>query len=142
MYYIKPIMSQDPYDCGLCSIKMLLAFYGKEYMPFCGLERDPEGTTAKAIMSCGEKHGLDMRAYRASAEDVILQDRPAIILWDYIHWCVYCGKGRGKRVYICDSLIGRYVITESAFTEHFSGIEITNGEPHDIMTVHKCTFRA
>ena len=137
MYDVKPITSPKQVDCGPTCLKMLLAYYGQEVdldqlIQECNTRLI--GCTAKDVLRVGRDHGLDMRAYKEAAEDLLKQDRPAIIWWLYKHFCVFCGLNDEGRVVICNPDLGRYSMTPGTFASFYTGIAITNGEPQDLPT--------
>ena len=135
MFDVKPITSIKPTDCGPVSLQMLLAYYGinvdlETLSRECNI--DIAGCTAKDVMEAGRLHGLDMRAYKESSEDVLKQDRPSIVWWKYFHFCVCCGLDDNGNVVICNPNRGRYAISKSLFKAFYSEVAITNGEPQDL----------
>ncbi len=67
-----------------------------------------------------------------SADELIRQDRPAVIWWRYGHWCVFCGQDDQGRVVICNPDRGRYGIDPGSFASLYSGVALFNGEPEPL----------
>lgn len=116
-------------------MKMLLSYYGID-AGIDNLTRECNttpitGCTFADMLRCGRKYGLDMRAYRMDAEELIRQDRPSIAWWDHNHAVVCCGMD-GSRVIVCDPSGGQYRLTPYLFEQFYSGICIFNGEPEDL----------
>ena len=135
MFDVKLITSPKQVDCGPTCLKMLLAYYGQEVELDTLIEECNTrliGCTAKDVLRVGRDHGLDMHVYKEDAEDLIRQDRPAIIWWLYSHFCVFCGLNDEGRVVICNPDLGRYSMTPNTFASFYCGIALTNGEPHDL----------
>ena len=71
------------------------------------------------------------------ADELVRQDRPAIINWKYRHWCVFAGRDEDGRVSVCNPDIGRFRMSEETFKSFFTGLDshpgqgvaLTNGEP-------------
>lgn len=135
MYDVTPITSDIERDCGPTCLKMLLAYYGED-VPLSDLTRECKvgivGCSGADLLRAGRVHGLDMKAFQMDAEDLIRQDRPAIIWWKYTHWCVMCGKDNDGNVVICNPDRGRFGIDPESFAVLYTGIAIFNGEPNDL----------
>ena len=135
MYDVIPVTSKKPTDCGATSLKMLLAWYGldvslEELIAACRTRI--VGCSAADLLRVGKSRGLDMKAYQMSADELIRQDRPAIIWWRYNHWCVMCGRDDQGRVVICNPDRGRYGIDQGSFAALYSGAALFNGEPEPL----------
>lgn len=140
MFDVEPITSQKPYDCGPTCLQMLLAYYGTD-VPLDTLIEECHvgvaGCTGADILRAGRLHGLDMQCYSIDADELVRQDRPAIVSWKYNHWVVFCGRDDDGRVAICNPDIGRFRMSEGTFKSFFTGLDdypgqgvaITNGEP-------------
>lgn len=136
MFDVTPITSAKSVDCGPTALKMLLAYYGQD-VPLDDLIRECKtrlyGCSAADIKRVGTAHDLDMIAYKMDADELIKQDRPAIIWWKYCHWCVFCGKDDSGRVVICNPDRGRYGLDVESFSTMYTGVSLFNGEPHDLL---------
>lgn len=135
MYDITPVTSRRELDCGPTCLKMLLSYYGvdvdlKTLIKECG--ESVWGCTGADIMRAGRLHGLDMGAWRIDAEELVRQDRPAIVWWRKNHWCVLCGLDEDGKAVVCNPDRGRYRMSVESFTSLFAGVAITNGEPCDL----------
>lgn len=135
MFDVKPITSERPNDCGATCLKMLLDYYGIE-VPLAELIKDCNtriiGCSGKDILVAGRKHGADMTAWKMDAEELVKQDRPAIIHWKYCHWVVFCGKDDDGNIVICNPDRGRYKMSYGIFESFFTDYVLANGEPHDL----------
>ena len=136
MYDVIPETSLNALDCGPTCLKMLLAYYGQEVdldtlIKECNVRL--VGCSAGDIIRVGKLHGLDaMVAYYMDADEVIRQDRPSIVHWKYLHWCICCGQDDNGNVVICNPDRGRYRMSKALFTSFYSGVAIFNGEPSDL----------
>lgn len=140
MFDVEPITSQKPYDCGPTCLQMLLAYYGSDVPLDTLIEEchvDIAGCTGADILRAGRLHGLDMQSWSIDADELVRQDRPAIVSWKYNHWVVFCGRDDDGRVAICNPDIGRFRMSEETFASFFTGLDshpgqgiaLTNGEP-------------
>ena len=135
MFDVKPITSSKRTDCGPTCLKMLLDFYGIEV----SLEQLTEecnariiGCTGADLLRVGRAHGLDMRAYQMDAAELLRQDRPAIIWWQYNHFVVYAGQDDKGNAVICNPDRGRFGIDPGTFCARYAGVAIFNGDPEPI----------
>lgn len=136
MFDVVPVTSPRENDCGPTCLKMLLAYYGID-VPLEDLISECNtrliGCTAKDILRVGRAHGLDnMAAFSETAEDVMTQDRLAIIWWMYNHFVVFCGIDDDGKVVICNPDRGRYRISKGVFKSLYTKIAICNGKPQDL----------
>ena len=144
MFDVKPVTSEKPFDCGPTCLAMLLDYYGIE-VPLdqltkeCGLSL--AGSTASDLMRVARLHGLeDVQCFSMDAEELVRQDRPAIVHWKFGHWIVFAGTDEAGRVSICNPDMGRYRMSAETFKTYFTGLEshpgqgvaIFNGDPHDL----------
>lgn len=147
MYDVIPVTSPRETDCGATCLKMLLDYYGID-VPLDQLTEELEtrliGCTAADIMRVARAHGLDdVQSYSIDADELVRQDRPAIIHWKYNHWCVFCGCDDEGRVSIANPDRGRFRMSFGTFATLFTGLDdrpdqgvaIFNGEPHDLQLV-------
>ena len=132
MYDVTPFASSKSVDCGACSMKMLLSYYGID-VDIDTLIKECNttiiGCTGKDLLDCGKSHGLDMKAYSIDADELFAQDRPCIIWWKKQHWSVFAGLNDEGKPVICNSTRGRYPISRGIFKSMYSGIALFNGEP-------------
>lgn len=137
MFDVKPITSKVEVDCGATCLQMLLDFYGIS-VDLKTLTKDCEtnftGCTAGGVKRAGEKHGLEIKAYNMSAEELIKQDRPAIIHWRANHFCVFCGVNEEGKVVICNPDRGRYGLPRKFFESFYCGVALFNGNPNELKT--------
>lgn len=135
MFDVIPVTSPKPTDCGATCLKMLLTYYSTE-VELNDLIRECNtgiaGCTGKDLTRVGKAHGMDMKAYKMDAEEVIRQDRPMIVWWKYNHYVVFCGQDDNGKVVICNPDRGRYRMSAGTFKSFYTEICFSNGEPHDL----------
>lgn len=135
MFDVKPVTSPKLTDCGTTCLKMLLDYYGID-VPIDELNKECHtriaGSSGKDLNECGRKHGLDMKAFKMDAEELVKQDRPGIIWWRYNHWVVFCGQDETGKVVICNPDKGRYRMSFGTFKSFYTEVGLFNGEPQDL----------
>ena len=134
MFDVYPVTTSHAAACGPASLKMLLDYYGgdvslDDLIAECNVNL--VGCTGKTLLHVGRAHCLDMKAFRMDADELIRQDRPAIVHWRHTHWCVCCGTNEKGNVVICNPSRGRYGIDPGSFAALYSGVAIFNGSPMD-----------
>lgn len=73
-----------------------------------------------------------MKAFQMDVDELIKQDRPAIIWWLYNHWVLFCGMNDNGKVVVCNPNMGRYSTSVGNFKSFYTGIALFNGEPQNI----------
>lgn len=137
MFDVIPITSPRPTDCGATCMKMLLEYYDihdatlEELIEEC--HTGIIGCTGRDLLRVGRNHGLDMQAYQMDAEELIRQDRPAIVWWRYQHFVVFCGRSEDGQVVVCNPDLGRYRMPADTFKSFYTDVSFWNGEPEDYM---------
>lgn len=135
MFDVRPYTCDKDTACGPTCLRMLLDYYGTvvdldTLIRECGV--DVAGCSGKDIKRVGNAHGLDILVYKMDAEELIQQDRPAIIWWKYSHWIVFAGLDDAGQVVICNPGLGRYGIDKGTFKSLYSGVSLWNGDPQPL----------
>lgn len=135
MFDVTPITSPKPFDCGATCLKMLLAYYGTD-VPLDQLIEECHttitGCTGKDVLRVGRAHGLDMKAFQMDAEELVNQDRPAIVWWMYQHFVIFSGLDENGKVVVCNPDLGRYRMNVDTFKSFYAGVSFWNGEPEPL----------
>ena len=145
MYDVIPVTTTHYTACGPACLKMILGYYGID-VPLdtlteeCGVKVN--GCSAADLLRVGRAHGLDdFGSWQEMPADVLKQDRPAIIWWQYTHFIVFCGTDEAGDVWICNPSQGRYRIDAGTFAAKCSGLQagtcvaLCNGRPEDARRV-------
>lgn len=136
MFDVKPITSKSYVDCGPTCLTMLLRYYGvdadqAEITEECCVNLS--GCTAADIIRVGKANGLDdMKAFSMDAEELIRQDRPAIVWYKFSHFVIMAGQDDHGNVVICQPSSGRFPLDTESFSKMYSGVAIFNGDPQDL----------
>ena len=135
VFDVKPITSSRETCCGAVSLKMLLAYYGTE-VELDDLIRETEtgiaGASMKSLRRVGAAHGLDAVVFSMDAEELVRQDRPAIIWWRFTHFIVFSGVDENGQIVVCDPSRGRYRMSFGLFKSLYSKVSLWNGAPEDL----------
>lgn len=81
------VLQYEAVECGAASLKIVLGFFGRvvplaELRDRCGISRD--GVSAIQLKRAAQSYGLEVRAYRCSAEQLKLQvSLPAVLFWNF-----------------------------------------------------------
>lgn len=142
MFDVELVTTNKSAACGPACLKMLLGYYDTDadldaLIEACGVTVN--GCSAKTLRDVGRAQGLDeLTVWQEEPADVLKQDRPAIIWWQYNHYIVFCGLNDAGDVVICNPMRGKFAIDPESFTLMCTGLEagtcvaIANGQPQDL----------
>ena len=111
-------------ECGAASLGVVLAHFGRwepmeELRKACGVGRD--GSSAADIANAARRYGLRVTGWRKSVSELREMALPVILFWEFNHFVVLEGYGRG-RYYLNDPANGRRVVGEETFDQAFTGV--------------------
>lgn len=119
------VLQYEAVECGAACLKIVLGYLGKvvslaELRERCGISRD--GVTAIQIKQTAISYGLDVRAYRCSAEQLREKAKlPSILFWNFNHFLVLEGF-EGNKVFLSDPASGRRSVPWDEFRTSFTGV--------------------
>ncbi|HNX56814.1 MAG TPA: peptidase domain-containing ABC transporter [Prolixibacteraceae bacterium] len=111
----------DAMDCGPTCIRMIAAFYGKNYSlqklrQLAHITR--EGVSLLGLSEAAEAIGFRTIGARITFEQLFQAPKPLVVHWDQEHFVVVYNLRKGK-VYVADPAFGLVEYTEAEFKKHW-----------------------
>lgn len=119
------VLQYEAVECGAASLKIVLGYLGK-VLPLavlrerCGISRD--GVTAVQLKRAAQSSGLEVKAFRCSAQHLLEKGSfPCILFWNFNHFLVLEGFEGGK-AFVSDPASGRRSVEWEEFQTSFTGV--------------------
>ena len=119
------VLQYESVECGAASLKIVMGYLGKilplsEIRDRCGISRD--GVTAVQLKRAAQSYGLEVKAFRSSAEKLLeAGDFPCILFWNFNHFLVLEGFEKGQ-AFLSDPAQGRCRVSWDDFQASFTGV--------------------